>query len=181
MTDKTVKLPVRDESKTVGTTPATRGWPMFADLRREMDRLFDDFGRGWFRDTGLFRPTTVLDDTSRWMTRFDLVPAVDVVEKDGAWRVTAELPGLDEKAIDVAVVGDLLTMKGEKTETRDEDDKGAHVSERRYGAFSRSFRLPEGIDRDKIEATYAGGVLTVTLPKTAAEAPAEKKIEVKAA
>jgi len=175
MADTATRLPVRNEAKAVGTAPAATGWPMFADLRREMDRLFDDFGRGWFRD-----PTLPAFGTGAFAGRA-LAPAVDVVEKDGAWAITAELPGLDEKAIDVSIAGDVLTLKGEKTETREEDDKGTHVSERRYGSFARSFRLPEGIDREKVAARYADGVLTVTVPKLAAEKPEEKKIEVKAA
>ncbi|MCE1236269.1 MAG: Hsp20/alpha crystallin family protein [Hyphomicrobiales bacterium] len=175
MTATTTKLPVRDETKSVESVPRTPDWPMFADLRREMDRLFDDFGRGWFR-----APMTPDFDTNVF-ARTAPVPAVDVVEKDGAWVVTAELPGLDEKAIDITIAGDLLTLKGEKTETREEDDKGAHLSERRYGSFARSFRLPDGVDRGKIGATFANGVLTVTLPKLVDAKAEEKKIEVKAA
>lgn len=169
------KLPVRDETKAVGTAPKMPGRPMFADLRREMDRLFDDFGRGWFRDLTL--PTF----GTGALSEVALNPAVDVVEKEGAWAITAELPGLDEKAVDVSIADDVLTLKGEKTETRDEDDKGMHVSERRYGSFARSFRLPDGIARDKIEANFANGVLTVTIPKIAVPKPEATKIEVKAA
>lgn len=175
MADTATKLPVRNEAKAVERTPTTTGRPMFADLRREMDRLFDDFGRGWFRD--LAAPTF---DTGVFAERV-LAPAVDVVEKAGAWAITAELPGLDEKAIDVSIAGDVLTLKGEKTETREEDDEGTHVSERRYGSFARSFRLPDGVDRDKVAANFANGVLTVTVPKLAVEKPEAKKIEVEAA
>lgn len=175
MADKATKLPVRNETEAVGTAPKMPEWPMFADLRREMDRLFDDFGRGWFRD-----PTLPTFGTGA-PTRAALAPAVDVVEKEGAWAITAELPGLDQKAVDVSIADDVLTLKGEKTESRDEDDRGTHVSERRYGSFARSFRLPEGVDRDGIVATFADGVLTVTIPKIATAKPEEKKIEVKAA
>lgn len=169
------KLPVRTETKAVGTAPKMPEWPMFADLRREMDRLFDDFGRGWFRDLA---PSAF--DTGAF-AREVLVPAVDVVEKEGAWTLTAELPGLDEKAVDVSIADDVLTLKGEKTETREEDDKGTHVAERRYGAFTRSFRLPEDVDRDGIAAEFAKGILTVTLPKLAEAKKETTRIEVKAA
>jgi HSP20 family protein len=175
MATTATKLPVRNETKAVGTAPKMPEWSMFADLRREMDRLFDDFGRGWFRD--LAPPAF---DTGAF-GREVLVPAVDVVEKEGAWTITAELPGLDDKAVDVSIAGDILTLKGEKTETREEDDKGTHVSERRYGSFTRSFRLPDGVDRETITADFAKGILTVTLPKRAVAKEEEKKIEVKAA
>ncbi len=174
MATTATRLPVSNETKAVGTAPKMPEWPMFADLRREMDRLFDDFGRGWFRDlTVPTFPTGFAEGA--------LAPAVDVVEKEGAWAITAELPGLDEKAVDVTIAGDVLTLKGEKTESRDEDDKGTHVSERRYGSFARSFRLPEGVDPEKIEASFANGILTVTIPKRAEAKAEEKKIEVKAA
>ena len=180
MTDTGTKLSVRTDATAPAATIGAPEWSIFTDLRREMDRLLEDFGRGWFGDVTRLIPPA-LDTMLRSDARFDLRPAVDLVEKDGAWSITAEMPGLDDEAIEVAIVDDVLTQKGEKTVTREDDEKGRHVSERRYGSFARSFRLPEGIDRDRIEASYAGGVLTVTPPKRAVEAPQAKKIEVKAA
>jgi HSP20 family protein len=101
-----------------------------------------------------------------------------VTEDDKAYRVTAELPGLEEKDIDVSVTGDTLTIKGEKSYEKEERNKNRHMSERAYGSFQRSFALPEGIERDKIGADIAKGVLTVTLPKTA-QAQKQQKIAVK--
>ncbi|TIX36045.1 MAG: Hsp20 family protein, partial [Mesorhizobium sp.] len=75
----------------------------------------------------------------------------------------------------------ILTIKGEKKEEKEEKDNDYYLSERRYGSFQRSFQLPEGVDADKIDATFAKGVLTVKLPKTAEAQKAEKKITVKAA
>lgn len=180
MAETATKLPVRNESGAAGSMPApqTTEWPMFANLRREMDRLFDDFGRDWFRAPTLFRD---FDRMPRWSAALDLTPAVDVVENGKGWRITAELPGLDDKTVDVSIAGNVLTLKGEKTETKDEDQKGTHVSERRYGSFQRAFTLPDGIDRDHIEATFANGILTVMLPKAEAAKVEETKIEVKAA
>jgi HSP20 family protein len=108
-------------------------------------------------------------------------PSVDVTEDGKAYKITAELPGLEQKNIDISVSGDMLTLKGEKHYEKDEEDKNRHVSERAYGSFQRSFALPEGVDRDKITADLAKGVLAITLPKTAAAQKPEKKIEVKAA
>jgi len=108
------------------------------------------------------------------------VPAVDVIEDDRGYKITAELPGLDQKDIEVSVTGDVLVIKGEKRQEREEKDKNRYLSERSYGAFQRNFSLPDGIDRDKINADFAKGVLTLTLPKTAEAQKQQKKIEVKA-
>jgi HSP20 family protein len=88
---------------------------------------------------------------------------------------------MDEKNIEIKLSNGTLTIKGEKSEEKEEREKDYYVSERRYGSFMRSLRVPEGVDRDKIEATLKNGVLKVTLPKTAAARSSEKKISVKAA
>jgi HSP20 family protein len=110
-------------------------------------------------------------------------PAVDVVEKETAYEITAELPGMDEKNIELTVADDMLTIKGEKREEREEKKKDYYLSERRFGSFERSFRLPEGVESDKVEASFKKGVLTVTLPKTpeAQKKSKEKKISIKTA
>lgn len=160
--------------KTPAPHSAANPWPSF---RSEFDRFFDRF-------TGIGMPS---------MRRmFDLlppdetglgfnVPAVDVTEDDKAYRIAAELPGLEEKDIEVSVTGDLLTLKGEKRQEKAEKNKNWYVSERSYGSFQRAFELPQGIDRDKIAAEFAKGVLTVTLPKSAEAQKQQKKIDVKAA
>jgi HSP20 family protein len=108
-------------------------------------------------------------------------PAIDVTEDADAYTLTAELPGMAESDIEVALTDDMLTIKGEKKEGKETKDKNYYLSERNYGVFRRSFALPDGVDRDAIGAEFAKGVLTVKLPK-AAEAKAEpKKIAVKAA
>jgi HSP20 family protein len=108
------------------------------------------------------------------------VPAVDVVEKDRAYEVTAELPGLDEKNVEVKVANGTLTIKGEKSEEKEEKRKDYYLSERRFGSFERRFQIPQGVDASKIEANFKKGVLTVTLPKTQEAQAAEKTIAVKA-
>jgi HSP20 family protein len=158
--------------------PREEGWSPFDTLRREVDRLFDDFrAPGWpfaARRAGAARE-------AGWpsLGALRLAPAVDLVEKDGAWELTAELPGLDEKNVEVTVAGGTLTIRGEKQETKEEKEKEYHLSERRFGAFRRSFRLPEGVDAEKIEASFANGVLTVTLPKSAEAQQGAKTIPVK--
>jgi HSP20 family protein len=97
-----------------------------------------------------------------------------VTEDDKDFKITAELPGLEERGIDdVTVRNHTLTIKGEKSYEQEEKSKNHQVSERAYGSFQRSFTLPEGVEADKIAAIVAKGVLTVTLPKTAeAQKPA---------
>jgi HSP20 family protein len=153
-------------------------WPRFGVLRREIDRLFEDF------DLGSRMPfrRTLRDMEPFW--RRDMTwaaPAVDMVERDNEYELTAELPGMDEKDIELKVGNGMLTIKGEKQEQKEEKKKDFFLSERRYGSFHRSFRLPEGIDVTKIEATAKKGILTVKLPKTPEAQKPEKKIEVKAA
>jgi HSP20 family protein len=87
---------------------------------------------------------------------------------------------MDEKNIDVKYSDGMLAIKGEKEETKEESKKDYHLSERSYGSFQRSFSLPDGIDTDKIEATFKKGVLTVSLPKSAESKKKEKKIAVAA-
>lgn len=151
-------------------------WRPFGALRKEVDRLFEDFGESFLR-----QPLRSLASLERaWPTKFATTPAVDVTETDKGYEITAELPGLDEKNIEVNLANGGLTIKGEKKEEKEEKNKDYYVSERRYGAFERYFTLPEGVDAGKIEATFKNGVLKVALPKTAEAQKPAKKIEVKA-
>jgi HSP20 family protein len=86
---------------------------------------------------------------------------------------------IDAKDIDVSVSGDMLVLKGEKRQEKEEKDKNYHYSERAYGSFQRAFELPASVDRDKVAADFSNGVLTITLPKTAEAQKPTKKIEVK--
>ena len=153
--------------------------PPFESLRQEINRMFDDFGWGsWptFRRS-LFATEPMF---SRGLTRTNML-AVDVAESEKAYEVTAELPGIDEKNIEVKVANGILTMRGEKQEEKEEKKKDYYLQERHYGSFERSFEIPEGVDPDKIEAIFKKGVLTVTLPKKVEAQKPAKKVEVKAA
>src|SRR6516164_7893978 len=159
--------------------PALAGevWRPFEALRKEVDRLFDDFGDDFRR-----RPFRSLAGLERsWAQKFVAAPPADVAETDKAYEITAELPGIDQKNIEVNVANGALTIKGEKKEETEEKKKDYYVSERRYGAFERYFALPKDVDTSKIEATFKSGVLKVILPKTAEAQKSAKKIEVKAA
>ena len=100
-------------------------------------------------------------------------------EDEKVYKISAELPGIDAKDVDVSVFGDMLVLKGEKRQEREEKDKNYHLSERAYGSFQRAFELPASVDRNKIAADFSKGVLTLTLPKTAEAQKPIKKIEVK--
>ena len=107
------------------------------------------------------------------------VPAVDITKDEAGFTLTAELPGLTERDLEVSLTDNMLLIRGEKRGEKEQKDKGYTLSERSYGAFRRSFVLPDGVDAEGIEAAVANGVLTVTDPKTAASAA--RRIEVKAA
>jgi len=159
-------VPVKTQS--VGTRPAGS---VFASLHQEIDRLFDDFTRGW--------PTLPRSWPALAGSTADLAPRMDVAETDKEIEITAELPGLEEKDVEVNVAGDVLTIKGEKKAEKEQKDKNYHMVERSYGSFYRSLTLPAGINTDAIKANLTNGVLKVTVPKPAAAQP--KKVEVKAA
>ncbi len=178
MAENITKLPVKIEKT---TTPTPQMWQPFESLRREIDRMFDDFGGGSWRSP--FRGS-FFEPFRRGEAALAALPAVDVTETEKAYEITADLPGIDEKNIDVKFANGVLTIKGEKQdekEEKEEKNKGYYVRERSFGSFERSFEVPDSVDTDKIEATFRKGVLTLTLPKSAEAQKAEKKIAVKAA
>ena len=180
MAEAATKLPVKTGEKAAEPASALQAWRPFESLRREMDRLFDDFDRDLW-SSPFRRSMWPVEAFWRRQLPWGAAPAVDVVESEKAYEITAELPGLDEKDIEVKLANGGLTIKGEKSEEKEEKKKDYYLHERRFGSFERSFRVPEGVDADKIEATFQKGVLTVTLPKTPEAQKAEKKIAVKAA
>ena len=106
-------------------------------------------------------------------------PRSDVVETDSGIEVTVELPGLEEKDLDLSLSDDALTIRGEKKVERKEEKRGFYMSERSYGSVFRSIPLPAGVDSDRAEATFRNGVLTVRLPQRPEAKERAKKIEVK--
>ncbi len=163
------------------TAPAATNAPdAWRSLRTEMDRMFDRFAGGWGMPS--LRRMFDAEPALRYESTFTVPsPAVDITEDDGNYKVTAELPGMTEKEIEVVVSGDMLTLKGEKKEEKEQKEKNFYLSERSYGSFQRSFYVPEGVDRNKIAADFSKGVLTISMPKTAKAVEQQKKIEVKAA
>ena len=174
-----------EESEKVPSKPAKsprifeETWQPLARLRADMERMFEDFFSGVSSSLsgrkGAVEPFRTVE---RMFT--GSAPAVDLVEKENAYEMSAELPGLDDKDVRLSLKDDVLTLSGEKKEQTEEKKQGYHFSERRFGSFRRSFRLPDDVDQDKIEANFKKGVLTITLPKNPEAAKNEKKIEVKA-
>lgn len=147
--------------------PRTRLDP-FADLmgmRNEMDRLFDQMvGRSAFDNAGLF--------DGEW------APAVDVYENDDKVVVKTELPGMDQADIEVDILGDTLTIKGEKKKEEENKDRHYHRLERVYGSFHRSVTLPGEVESAKAKASFKSGVLEIELPKKEEAKPRQIKVSV---
>jgi HSP20 family protein len=112
---------------------------------------------------------------------WDTVPAVDIVESEKAYEITADMPGMTEKNIEVKIAKGNLTIKGEKQGEKEEKKKDYYLQERKFGSFERCFGIPEDVDTGKIKAAFKNGILTVTLPKSLEAQKPAKNIEVKAA
>jgi HSP20 family protein len=135
-------------------------------LRRDIDSLFDNFFRGF--DTEFFGSGTGV-----------FMPKADVRESEKEFRISVELPGMDEKDIDVALTRDMLTIRGNKKEEQEDKGKNYHRLERSYGSFSRTIPLPVAVESEKIEANFRKGVLSIRLPKSLKAVSETKKIAVK--
>lgn len=154
------------------TTPAPTPFDSgFDSLRREMDRLFDSFSRG-------FGMPSLGDGFGAGGNGF-LNPRLDVVETETGYEVSVELPGIEQKDLDVTVANGVLTLKGEKKAESESKDKGRLYAERSYGAFQRSLSLPADADESKIEAAFKNGVLTLTINKTAEAKADVRRIHIK--
>ena len=141
----------------------------FAALQREMNDLFEDFWRG-SRLSPFWREGAAMEA---------FAPRVDVTEDEKEVLVTAELPGIDEKEIDLTLSRDSLTIRGEKKEEHEEKGQNHYRMERSYGSFQRVIALPAEVDEEKVQAEFKKGVLTVHLPKSEKAQEHRKKIEVK--
>jgi HSP20 family protein len=138
--------------------PATNGgrnqMSPFGALQSQIDQIFDDFTRG-------FSMPSLLGGDSAF------VPSLDMRDKGDTVMVTAELPGIDEKDLDISAEGRMLTISGEKKSEHEDTSGGTFRSERSYGRFSRSVAMPFDIDASKVEARFDRGVLKLTIQKPA--------------
>lgn len=157
------------------TVPAHNGTDKepFMHFRNEVDRLFDNFfdGLNGFGSNGMM--------STRNGTSSMMMPAIDVEDGEKQMVITAEVPGVDEKDLDVTLVGDVLTIHGEKKHDHEEKDGERHYVERRYGSFSRTVRLPFEASDAGVDAKFNKGVLIITIQKPADLQSKVKRIEVK--
>src|SRR5690606_6076690 len=163
--------------RTGGLLPWRRDEGPFESLRRESEMLHRDIDRGVEEMWNGRWPAMSFEP----MGRGEIMPQLDMTEDDQAFHLQVELPGMDEKDVEVTLRNHTLTIKGEKKEEKETKDKDVHRRERAYGYFRRSVEIPGDVDADKITATYRKGVLTIDLPKTKQAQEQAKHIEVKAA
>lgn len=158
-------IPRRDKSRDV--VRRDDNIDPFIAFRRHVDRMFDDFF-----DTALNRFPSAFSNGI-------VNPTIDVDDTGENLVVTAELPGLDSKDFEVTLTGDILTIKGEKKDERQEKKGESQYVERRFGSFERSIRLPFEASDDKVDAKYDRGVLTIHVPKPPELTKPARRIEVK--
>ncbi len=168
----------RDRKGTVSKpTTTSSGQHPLVQMRSEMDRMFDlffadPFGNNWTRS---------LSDFGSWYGDFSpasFAPTIDIADEKKHLRVTAELPGMEEKDIHLTVHDDSLSICGEKKVEETSEEDGYYRTERSYGSFERTIPLPVEVDTERAEATFKKGVLSIRLPKTAT-ARAAKKVPIR--
>jgi HSP20 family protein len=153
-------------------TAVSRPRDVFSAMRDEMDRMFERFDTGW---PSAFRRAGGTGGGGSMVA----VPELDVRENGQAFTIEAELPGVEEKDVDVTLANGLLTIKGEKKDEREEKGETYYRSERSFGSFERTLRLPDTIDDGRVEARFDKGVLTITAPKRPEAVKTERKIEIR--
>jgi len=185
MADKVSNVDVKKAAE----APASRQMPTngpfmpWAGLRGDLDRVVNRFfPDGWpYMNVGNLMDLEPMRSLGR-ATLGGMIEAAkaDISETDSKYEISVELPGIDEKDIELGVSDGVLTLKAEKKDEREEQKTNYHLTERSYGSVRRSFRIPEGVDTDKIKAVFSKGVLEVALPKTKEAKARQRKIAVKA-
>lgn len=175
--------------KNGGDAPASKQMPAIGSfvpwtgLRGDLDRVVNRFfPEGWpYMNVGNLMDFEPMRSLGRATLGGIMESArADVSESDSKYEISVELPGIDEKDIELGISDGVLTLKAEKKDEREEKKKDYHLTERSYGSVRRSFRIPEGVETDKIKAAFSKGVLEVTLPKTKEAKARQRKIAVNA-
>ncbi|MDO9623815.1 MAG: Hsp20/alpha crystallin family protein [Pseudomonas sp.] len=172
------KMPVTVDETESKRSVLAKPWHPLASLRQQIDHLFEDFSRSPLQLPFGRRMLDVEPFFKRELMGHG-IPAVDIAEKEKSFEITVELPGMDEKNIEIKLSNGNLVIKGEKKEEIEEKKKDYYLSERHYGAFERIFNLPKGVDAEKIEASFSKGVLTISMPKRPEAIKPEKHITIK--
>ena len=143
----------------------------FAQFHQEIDRMFDNFFRGFsLPSMGFGRERTSLSQTE-W-----LKPTLDIAANDKEYAISVELPGVDEKDVELELADETLVIKGEKKQETERKEQNYYRMERSYGSFQRVLSLPEDAEQDGIVAAYKHGILTITIPRKAKPATKAKRI-----
>jgi HSP20 family protein len=158
-------------NRTVSPRPAEHD--AFQGFRQDMNRVFDEFVRGFGMPSLVAMPSRIAETM--------LTPRIDVSETDSEIRIAAELPGIDEKDIEVTLADDVLTIRATKKIERDNDESDFHVIERTEGTFYRSIALPFAADAQQVDANFKDGVLLVSIPKPKEARDKERRVHVKGA
>jgi HSP20 family protein len=145
-------------------------------MRREVERLPTRFSLA--REMGGLFPELFEDIGTMKSARDEWVPSLDIAETETDVMIKAEVPGIDPKELDISVSDNILKIKGEKKEEKEEKTKSFHRCERSYGSFTRSVTLPAEVDASEIEAKAKDGILTITIPKHEVKEEQKVKIEV---
>lgn len=177
------KVPVKEKPDTMPEeTEVKRAESLLPGLRHEIEDTISRVLEGWPRlSSGWHWPEFEAfgkTDLPKRLVSARNLPKVDFSEIDGGYELTAELPGMGEEDVECTLAGNMLTVKGEKQETKEKEKKGYYIRERSYGSFMRNFTLPEDVDTDKLDATVSDGVLRIFMPK-GDEKQKSRKIEVK--
>jgi HSP20 family protein len=146
-----------------------RGMTAFDMLQDRIDRMFEDFAQGFSLPRSM----------GAGLGNGDMLPSLDMHEQDGKVTISAELPGVDEKDIEISADEGMLTISGEKRSEMEDKAEGRYRSERSFGRFSRTVRLPFDIDPDKVDARFVNGVLKLTIERPAEAEPHLKKIAIR--
>lgn len=145
-------------------------------IHRDVDHLFDQFFRGW----GMPRMGS-LGHLGEFAGDTLLRPKVDLSAADKEYLLTVEIPGVSEKDVSVDISNNIMTIKGEKKQEKEEKEKNYYRIERSYGSFQRTLSLPEDVDQDGIKASFSNGVLSITMPRKTLPKGEVKQVEITAA
>jgi HSP20 family protein len=175
-------IEVKRDERTAPAEPVQQrpsGIEALQALRNDMDRMLERFRRSGFGVPAVRRIFEPQHPGSAARGLASIAPAADLCEDETGYYLKAEFPGLSNSDIDVTLSGDMLTIVGHKHDERQEMGKNYHWSERQYGSFRRTLQLPPHVDRDRIEATFKNGLLSIMMPKTPEAMQPQRKIEVR--
>ncbi|MEO1205485.1 MAG: Hsp20/alpha crystallin family protein [Pseudomonadota bacterium] len=158
------------KSETKAAPSPSGGADVFGAMRNEMNHVFDRFETGWAPFPAAL---------GRMFGHDTVIPQLDVHENGSELKIDVELPGVDEKDVSITLANGMLKVKGEKKSEREQSEENYHLSERSYGSFERSIRMPDTIDEASLSANFENGILRIVAQKRPDAIKPERKIEIK--